>query len=480
MSTDESESERSSDNKAKQSESEESSNYESESESEEASNHRTKQSKDSESEEMSKEKKVKQLESEEESSNDDESEQSESSESESESEEKPKGMLTVKMEFIEEDSEEKVGPVVGYFPSAYNPLDKERHPKPPRIKLYRSVERPRRMQVVIEPKDERVKFVGTNYKGEAELAQHVSYGVGVLDRKNRTLKIVPIAGDKIFRLEPRPELEVIHDKEPEEEEQHTPEKKYEHAQQQLADHFGTKVTVNMNKHMKQLYQSKDIGLATEVADDVMNKLTLETGESGISGNIPPHNLLADTPEKAYPLNKIILKGEWVYLKDIWELLQSNEQVKADIYPSFVCNRVYKLDLIQDVAEKKRQAGILSYITHLIKFRDKYSMDGAPSAKYHEFPRILSQRLRTLFFDAEKKRLSDGKQGLLTSYILILTLHFDEFKTDPTDIAKDLRTNYAILRKDYEKLGCKLTRENNVTLATLPVPLNFNFSRKRKR
>ncbi|GAB2232807.1 hypothetical protein Droror1_Dr00011866 [Drosera rotundifolia] len=74
-----------------------------------------------------------------------------------------------------------------------------------------------------------------------------------------------------------------------------------------------------------------------------------------------------------------------------------------------------------------------------------------------------QRLRTLFFNAEKKRLSDGKQGLLTSYILVLSLHFDEFKTDPTDIAKDLRTNYAILRKDYEKLGCKFTRENNKTL-----------------
>ncbi|GAB2232808.1 hypothetical protein Droror1_Dr00011867 [Drosera rotundifolia] len=49
----------------------------------------------------------------------------------------------------------------------------------------------------------------------------------------------------IFRLEPRPELEVIHVKGPEEEEQHTPEKNYEHTQQQLADHFGTKVTVNV-------------------------------------------------------------------------------------------------------------------------------------------------------------------------------------------------------------------------------------------
>ncbi|KAL9259193.1 hypothetical protein AKJ16_DCAP20441 [Drosera capensis] len=86
------------------------------------------------------------------------------------------------MEFIEEEDEEKVRPVVGYFPSAYNPLDKERQPKPPRIELYRS--------------DEPMKFVGTNYKGQAELAHHVSYGAGVLDRKNGTLKIVPIAGDK--------------------------------------------------------------------------------------------------------------------------------------------------------------------------------------------------------------------------------------------------------------------------------------------
>lgn len=59
-------------------------------------------------------------------------------------------------------------------------------------------------------------------------------------------------------------------------------------------------------------------------------------------NIPPYDLEADVVEMAYPLDKIILKGEWDYLQDIFELMQGGSELTTDVYPSFVCNRVHNL------------------------------------------------------------------------------------------------------------------------------------------
>lgn len=108
------------------------------------------------------------------------------------------------------------------------------------------------------------------------------------------------------------------------------------------------------------------------------------------------------------------------------------------------------------------------------------MDGVSSAKNHKIPSILIQKFSTMFAGLESKRLSDEKRDLLISYVLVLTLYVDDFRTDLSDIAKDLRMNPVSLRPYYQFLGCKLVREKGVTLATLPLPLQFLAERKRKR
>ncbi|GAB2269195.1 hypothetical protein Dimus_004124 [Dionaea muscipula] len=393
--------------------------------------------------------------------------------------EKEKEVLTVTMELIKNDPN-KIGPIIGYFPSGYDPLNRERHPIPPMVQLYRHKDRPKRLQLVVSPSEAPVRFVGTNYSGEAALPQYVNYGLGVLDRETKTLKIVPIAGGKIFRLDPK--IKGL-DKPREAsgvKEELTPEKKWDQMRE-LTSRYGTKTAVRGSQKFAQLQQSKDVGLGLEVDEGLLDKKALASTSSEVSRMIPSHDMTAETPEKAYPLEKIILKGEWVYLMDIWESLEAKEEIKPDVYPTFVCNRVHKLDLIKDEPEKKRLAGILSYITHLIKFKDQYSVDGHSSSRSHRLPGILSEKFSAMFFDSEKRRLSGSKITLLTSYVLVLTMHFDEFKTDPSDIAKDLRTTILSLRKDFDNLGCKFARENNVSVATLPVPLKFRVAlRKRKR
>jgi len=81
-------------------------------------------------------------------------------------------------------------------------------------------------------------------------------------------------------------------------------------------------------------------------DPSIDKGALTSTSAETTRNIPPHDLSATTPEKAYPLDKIIPKGEWDYLLDILELMQSGQEMNPDAYPSFVCNRVYKLDVIK--------------------------------------------------------------------------------------------------------------------------------------
>lgn len=78
---------------------------------------------------------------------------------------------------------------------------------------------------------------------------------------------------------------------------------------------------------------------------VVNKEALEGTHAEIARNIPMYNASATTPEEAYPLDKIILKGEWSFLEDLYFRLQETAEISAN-YPSFVRNRIYKLQDIQ--------------------------------------------------------------------------------------------------------------------------------------
>lgn len=69
---------------------------------------------------------------------------------------------------------------------------------------------------------------------------------------------------------------------------------------------------------------------------------LATVSTDMARNIPPYNMDASEVEMAYPLDKIILNGEWDYLQDIFDIVHGGSELASDLYPSFVCNRVHKL------------------------------------------------------------------------------------------------------------------------------------------
>lgn len=386
--------------------------------------------------------------------------------------------IDVKIETINGTSDKSL-PLIGYFPSGYDP-EKRQRTEEPKIRVLKNVKRSNRLQLVVTPnQSSTMNFIGTNYSGEGAVPQVCSYALGVLDKETQTLKIVQIEANKIFRLEPKfGDQENTADETPKEvENKEDIEAKY---------NFSTKKSERAAKKERALRANRDPeaqeDLNNKMADAKVNKEALEVGAitTNSARNIPPHDTSATTPQQAYPLQKIIFKGEWRYLLDIMELLQQGKDITPEAYPVFICNRIHKIEEVKDEEAKESLACIFSYINHLIKFKDKHSMDGFSSAKHHKLPNILTQKFNDIFANQESKRLADDKRDLLISYVLVLTLFADNFKTEFTDIAKDLRMSTGDLRRHFEFLGCKFIRENSIMLATLPAPLKFPEVRMRRR
>lgn len=82
-------------------------------------------------------------------------------------------------------------------------------------------------------------------------------------------------------------------------------------------------------------------LEQQIQSVKINAEALESTTSDVVLNVPPYDASATTPELAYPLDKII-EGEWSFLLDIYNRLESGAQLKPGDYPSFVLNRIDKL------------------------------------------------------------------------------------------------------------------------------------------
>ncbi|KFK38743.1 hypothetical protein AALP_AA3G155200 [Arabis alpina] len=392
------------------------------------------------------------------------------------------GAIDIKVKRISEKPD-RISPIVAYFSSGYNPCaqSEEDVVESPKVTVYKhKAEAKKRLQVVVSPPGANVEFVGTNYSGEAAARQTCMYSLGVLDKETQTLRILPIAYNKIIRLEPRVKgSETVESEDSDSDKVITKDR-----MAKLNRSFGTKDAINRDKKRHALNLGDDPE-AKELLESKLNKVdvktsALESTSSIVARNIPPYDASATTPEEVYPIEKIIGKGEYNFLQDIHRLLEQGTEAVTDAYPVFVRNRLDMLRDIQDETEKETMSVVLSFITHLVKFNDLNQMNGYESAKDHKFPGIIRQKCESLFKDSDVKKMHDEKRALLISYVVALTLHVDKFKTNPADIAKDLRISDVNIRKHFENLGCKISRGKSGSLATLPVPLQFPQAMRKKR
>ncbi|EPS64864.1 hypothetical protein M569_09915 [Genlisea aurea] len=414
-----------------------------------------------------------------------------------------------RIETIEEDPE-KASPVVAYIPSGYDLL---KHAKTgpgcdsKRIQVFsKSTGKNPRMHVVVNVPDSDVKFVGTNYSGEATAPQLCNYALGLVNKSTGILKLVPIASNRVFCLdvvhgetdthdEPKPETTDRNDK---------PD-----ALENITDYLSKRDVNRMfiktvHSLIRPGFQFEKRKALQRTQDDSENHGEMDEKLKGLKKNanavkaiddaaaanndaplgVPPYDLEAATPDRAYPLEKIILPGEWDHLRDIYDLSKSGSQPDPETYPSFVCNRFHKLNQMQDDSAKATAAGILSYITHLVKFKDMNSEEGISSSRHHQqqqLPSIFRQKFVDKFGTVDKRRrIPENVHRELMSYVLVLSLFVDDFQSDPSDISRDLKINPVTARQLFEYLGCKFVRQNSVLKATLPVPLKFKTLKRKRR
>lgn len=104
-----------------------------------------------------------------------------------------------------------------------------------------------------------------------------------------------------------------------------------------------------NKKMQTLKQEDDPDSQNDldaIKQGMTNREDLEASEGHNDRNTPPFNASATTPQEAYPLDKIISTGEWKFLQDIYKILEGGAEISRDSFPTFVCNRIHKLQQIE--------------------------------------------------------------------------------------------------------------------------------------
>lgn len=433
--------------------------------------------------------------------------------------------MVVETEFVEPQSGFGC-PFVGYFPSGYDPL-KNTHLKSSSSCSSPSVEvsayqnttkyKTKQLQLVAKAKEASVDFVGTNYSGEGGMWQPCNYLMGVFDKESKTLKLIPISGGRVFRMDARVRGVDYGDEEEGNVEELTAEERQE-KYRLLTNTFGThKSRLQATRQAKSKLKEEALGDQTQIGkfyEEAATNSTVLTNEEALARanasiirNIPPYNASATKPENIYPLENIILAEEWGGQPDIDELIAAGKspktfrefQQRAD-YPHFVRNRIYKLR--SETGDRlDRLAHVFSYITHLLNFKampvsaikqllkakitlenDRYDKGSSHLMESSRIPGVTLAKFLKLFSDT-KGNIPREKRDLLSSYILVLTLIADDFETEPLDIAKDLKITMNNLVSRYRELGCKSQKLKGSLKLTLPVPLAFpmlqqNRSRKK--
>ncbi|KAL6654186.1 hypothetical protein ACP70R_007651 [Stipagrostis hirtigluma subsp. patula] len=383
-------------------------------------------------------------------------------------------------------------PVVGYFPTGYDPLAGG---DPPPARLLRHKRHPNWVDLVVRSPGGGPDFVGRSYAGEAAAPQLCGYALGVLDKASGKLKVVPITANKIMRLEPHLEVQKPDQSQHSEitSEAGSAVANVEITKQDLTSMYGPQKDKDTDNKWRSLNEQRNDPSAYEDLD-LGKSVTDTTGDSQapeIVRNIPPYDPTADTPEKAYLFDEIIPKNMRGHLLEIVDHVESGE-FSSKGYGSFVSNRAHKLQQLQG-EDKERLAWILSYITHLLSLlaRNSYmakrhKKDRKENQANHgpATPQAVYRQLLLMFTEPGSSALSTEKTELLINYILVLTLFADDFRSDPTDICADLKMTPQMLKPYFDQLGCKSvsTGAFKPTVRILPAPLKFpqEVARRRRR
>ncbi|KAI3855116.1 hypothetical protein MKX03_018510, partial [Papaver bracteatum] len=114
--------------------------------------------------------------------------------------------------------------------------------------------------------------------------------------------------------------------------------------------LGTKKAKKQVKEKARMNRKEDEETQKQMGEKIKKLKVLANATAGDDSeparNIPYHDTTAETPERAYPIEKIISKGENEILQKALHYLFYTEKIALEAFPIFVRNRIQKMKEIE--------------------------------------------------------------------------------------------------------------------------------------
>uniref|UniRef100_A0A7S0WZP6 DNA-directed RNA polymerase I subunit RPA49 n=1 Tax=Chlamydomonas leiostraca TaxID=1034604 RepID=A0A7S0WZP6_9CHLO len=394
----------------------------------------------------------------------------------------------VKVEVLQ-PNEEQLPPIAAYFPAGL----------PQGVEHYEVYEHgsgvgANKKQLTILGKQGKVEYVGsTSGEDYTPGPQPCQYVLGVYNKESGQLSLMPIAGGRVIRMEPRlPGLQYTASLEPvgDDDGEETREERLAMNKKLVASFGSTRRVRQLNAREEGVVRVDKLGDAASALEGVMGELVAQAHASGLTKDkvmaaatqaraLPPHDPAGTTPFTAYPPSHLIpdeIMGS-LKLKPIMAFtdpgLVMTKENTPRLHP-YAARKVKLMAGLQDREVAKTRARLIAFTSALLRLRENRSrmwVEGGDMDKLGKAVNVFSEVLEVLlplFFHASPPDPSSGKvrwelakdgETRLVAYICVTALlveptaviHSDQF----ADLAKWLSLTPNDLQQRFREVGARV-------------------------
>ncbi|CAD7702726.1 unnamed protein product [Ostreobium quekettii] len=349
--------------------------------------------------------------------------------------------------------------------------------------VYRNSKWNRSNEFVAIRQQETLDYVGRTFGPENEYYQPCSFVIGIHDKKARRLRILPIAGNRLCRMEPR-----LHrlDYGQGAEITKVGEGTVKEGRARLLQAFGSETAKRRVRNAKR----SSIDAATIQAGDAMTGLLEESSKvaraegksreqvlaaANYSSSLPPCDLDACTGEIAYPFARLCPPPLWPALNGTrFTKATTDAEVKESLeksrVPAYVMSRLCKAAPDGDKSEQK--AVQLAFLGELIRLYDAPNvLRTQPGfagleklAQQRHMDCSIVEHLLGLFYNRRAMggmtqfQRPDSQLVLHSLYVLVVALLIDDCSLDAEQVdqlARELKIRLSVLTGRFRHLGCSV-------------------------
>ncbi|KAI0063354.1 Rpa49 subunit specific to nuclear RNA polymerase I [Artomyces pyxidatus] len=257
----------------------------------------------------------------------------------------------------------------------------------------------------------------------------------------------------------------------------------------LGETFGTKKAktairaAERNKVDVSAMEGAAGALQDRIEEGTANLPTQEEAKSAADAArlIPPYVADAETPEDAYPLHNIVPEQEWNALDGLIHKLKgaSSDLERVQMLPN-VRSTWVKQHLSQafrrDAKASARVVKLIICVATMLAFRNsahKSVPDRATLLERLLVPEVVVDGLLARFTEtargSTKAQMTSEKDTSILTHIFALCLKVDDFASDTTLIASDLKKSVIQVNTLFRSLGCKIDKLTPHELTRLGLP-----------